>query len=103
MGICGYYRIFIKGFSKKCALLYRLTRDDVDFEWAEAEEASFEILKEAFATAPILSHPNFDLAFIIETDASDQGLGGVLMQQYNGRNRIQHISRTLQPGEKKLR
>ena len=52
--------------------------------------------------SPILSHPNFDQEFIIETDASDLGLGAVLLQRYNDKlHLIQYISRTLQDCERK--
>ena len=53
-------------------------------------------------SAPILRHPNFNYPFIIETDASDKGLGAVLIQRYNNQtSTIQYGSRTLQPWEKK--
>jgi hypothetical protein len=79
LGFANFYRIFIRNYSKIAAPLTRLTRKD-KLEWnAEANQA-FETLKKAFTMAPILTHPDFQKPFFLETDASDFALGAVLSQ-----------------------
>jgi hypothetical protein len=78
-GFTNFYRIFIRNYSKIATSLTRLTRKD-KLEWnAEADQA-FETLKKAFTTAPILTHPDFQKPFFLETYASDFALGAVLSQ-----------------------
>ena len=87
MGLVGHYRHFIKGFAKIAAPLYDLTSGDnkdkksehVDLS-PEAREA-FDRLKAACLQAPILSFPDFNKLFLLETDASGRGLGAVLSQK----------------------
>ena len=92
VGLVGHYRHFIKGFAKIAAPLYDLTSGDnkdkksehVDLS-PEAHEA-FDRLKAACLQAPILSFPDFNKPFLLETDASGKGLGAVLSQkQADGR------------------
>jgi len=79
LGFANFYRIFIQNYSKIAAPLTRLTCKN-KLEWnAEADQA-FETLKKAFTTAPILTHPDFQKPFFLETDASDFALGAVLSQ-----------------------
>jgi hypothetical protein len=79
LGFANFYRIFIRNYSKIAAPLTRLTCKN-KLEWnAEADQA-FETLKKAFTTAPILTHPDFQKPFFLETDASDFALGAVLSQ-----------------------
>lgn len=78
LGLASYYRWFIKGFSKiavRCA-------KDASFQWDDSCEKSFVELKERLTSAPVLAYPRFDsnVPFILETDASIQGLGAVLSQ-----------------------
>ena len=87
VGLVGHYRCFIKGFAKIAAPLYDLTSGDnkdkksehVDLS-PEAHEA-FDCLKVAYLQAPILSFPDFNKPFMLETDASGRGLGAVLSQK----------------------
>ena len=96
-----YYRTFIPHFSKRCALLYNLTHDDVDFKWTQNEELILTDIKNYLSTEPILHHPNFSYPFILRTDASIEGLGAILSQTIDGTERIiLYISRTVQPNEK---
>ena len=60
-----------------------------------------KIYKKAMVSTPILKLPNFNYPFIIETDASDKGLGAELIQRFNNQTSIIHVSRTLQPSERK--
>ncbi|XP_057740004.1 uncharacterized mitochondrial protein AtMg00860-like [Arachis stenosperma] len=79
LGLAGYYRRFIKGFSQIALPLTRLTRKEVSFEWTEKCEESFETLKEKLTTAPILVLPDPQELFEVYCDASFKGLGCVLM------------------------
>ncbi|KAL5010990.1 hypothetical protein ScPMuIL_013295, partial [Solemya velum] len=80
LGLASYYGRFVKDFSIIANPLTSLTRKDVKFEWSVACQESFKILKERLTSSPILVYPEFSLPFIIDTDASDCGIGGVLSQ-----------------------
>ena len=101
LGLCGYYRAFIKGFSSLAAPLNSLLKKDTPFHWDAAQENSFMKLKFALTHAPVLVFPDYTKPFIIYTDASGTGLGAVVMQQdEEGKNRaIAYASRTLSPAE----
>ena len=96
LGLAGYYRKFIKDFSKITAPLTRLTRKQEKFVWSEACEQSFQKLKECLTSAPVLSLPEETRLFTVYCDASRVGLGCVLMQ--NGRV-IAYASRQLRKHE----
>ena len=81
LGLCSYYRRFVPGFSKVAAPLHALTRKDVDYVWAQDCKDSFDKLRVLLASAPLLSYPDFQKLFILETDASGEGLGAVLAQR----------------------
>ncbi|VVA39016.1 PREDICTED: retrotransposon, partial [Prunus dulcis] len=80
LGLAGYYRRFVEGFSTIAAPLTRLTRKGVKFEWSDECEKSFNELKTRLTTAPVLTLPDDSGNFVIYSDASQQGLGCVLMQ-----------------------
>ncbi|CAL9012614.1 unnamed protein product, partial [Prunus brigantina] len=80
LGLAGYYRRFVEGFSVIAAPLTRLTRKGVKFEWSDECEKSFTELKTRLTTAPVLTLPDDSGNFVIYSDASQQGLGCVLMQ-----------------------
>lgn len=75
LGMVGYYRKFVPQFGLLSKPLTDLLRKGTVFVWTSATEASFQALKKALMTAPMLVMPNFSLPFIIETDASSKGLG----------------------------
>ncbi|CAA0809319.1 Uncharacterized mitochondrial protein AtMg00860, partial [Striga hermonthica] len=80
LGLAGYYRRFIEGFSKIELPLSQLTRKSVKFEWTDHCESSFQELKRRLTTAPLLTIPDPSRSFTIYIDASRKGLGCVLMQ-----------------------
>ena len=81
LGLAGYYRKFIEGFSKLALPLTKLTRKEVEFVWDEACEQSFIELKRRLTSAPILILPDLKEKFEVYCDAYGQGLGCVLMQE----------------------
>jgi len=95
MGITGYYRRFIEGFSKIAYPITSLQKKGTKFNWTDKCQESFEKLKHLLTTTPILkiADPNKD--FLLCTDASNEGLGGVLTQEncviaYESRKLKQH-------------
>ena len=80
MGLARYYRWFVEGFSKLENLVMELQMKNKKFVWTEKCAEAFRRLKELLTTTPILKVPNMDAEFLVCTDASKEGLGGVLMQ-----------------------
>ena len=80
LGLAGYYRRFVEGFSRIAMPLTNLTRKNVKFEWNDACNDSFLELKKRLITAPVLTIPTGEEGFVIYSDASGTGLGAVLMQ-----------------------
>ena len=80
LGLCNYYRRFIHNFSDKAACLTELTKKGVQFLWTAECENSFQLLKETLCKEPILAYPRSDCLFILDTDASNTGIGAVLSQ-----------------------
>ncbi|GJX24095.1 putative reverse transcriptase domain-containing protein [Tanacetum coccineum] len=81
LGLAGYYRRFIEGFSKIARPMTILTQKSVEFEWGEKEEAASQLLKQKLCSAPILALPEGSENFVVYCDASHKGLGAVLMQR----------------------
>ncbi|KAJ0833047.1 putative nucleotidyltransferase, Ribonuclease H [Helianthus annuus] len=81
LGLAGYYRRFIQGFSKIAQPLTTLTQKGVTYKWNEAQESAFQRLKDNLCSAPILSLPEGTDDFVVYCDASIHGLGCVLMQR----------------------
>lgn len=101
IGMANFFRKFIDGFAEKAAPLNELRRKGATFVWGPTQESAFEALKEALRSAPVLTLPNFNEEFILQTDASASGLGAVLLQGQNGRKVIAYASRSLSELEKK--
>jgi hypothetical protein len=95
LGICSYYRKFFKGFSQLCAPLTDLTRKGA-FDWNDEAHSTFEKMKKVMSTCLVLSLPDFSQPFILECDASGEGVGAVLMQN---RHPIAYESRKLRGPE----
>lgn len=113
LGLAGYYRRFVNNFAQIAAPLNsmmwgtskrrtRLARGKQDcWEWGEAQDMAFKNLKENLLQAPILAYADFQLPFLLYTDASQTGLGAVLAQVQEGKERvISYASRSLRPAER---
>ncbi|KAJ0480755.1 putative nucleotidyltransferase, Ribonuclease H [Helianthus annuus] len=81
LGLAGYYRRFIRDFSKIAQPLTALTQKKVVYSWGSNQEEAFQLLKQKLCSAPILSLPEGTKDFVVYCDASIQGLGCVLMQR----------------------
>ncbi|KAI3821403.1 hypothetical protein L1987_08970 [Smallanthus sonchifolius] len=81
LGLAGYYRRFIPNFSKIALPLTTLTQKNKPFVWEQKQEDAFQTLKQKLCNSPILSLPDGNDDFVVYCDASNQGLGCVLMQR----------------------
>jgi hypothetical protein len=80
LGMAGYYRRFIKGFSSIAKPMTKLLKKDNKFVWTPKCEQSFQVIKKKLTTTPVLTLSDIHQSFVIFCDASRQGLGCVLMQ-----------------------
>ena len=97
-----YYRRFIKNFAKIAKPLTDLTKKDKVFEWNEKCDAAFNALKRALVSSDIMGYPlNKGDDFILDVDASGCGIGAVLSQKQDGKEKvIAYASRALNKAEK---
>ena len=84
LGLTGYYRKFIKDYSKIAAPLFKATKKGKKFVIDDSGENAFNVLKNCLTSSDFLIFPNFHDTFRLETDASDIGLGAVLSQKRDG-------------------
>jgi len=100
LGLSNYYRKFIKDFALIARPLYRLTRRGVDWQWGDAEQQAFTQLKQQLLSPNCLHSPNYDLPFVLQTDASGKGFGAVLTQIFDGvEHPVSFISTQLTKGQ----
>ena len=123
LGLASYYHQFILQFAKWTSPLHELIHPIAmkkthariklpplqqnlpQFEWTLVQQESFDKLKLALTSAPVLAYPNYEKPFLLETDASLKGLGAVLSQEDDEGNTqvISYASHTLKPYEKSMR
>jgi transposase InsO family protein len=116
LGFCGYYRRFIKNYAELARPLEALCVEtpnegkepknkknmDILGQWSDSHESVFHSLKSALTSAPVLSYPTETDKFILDTDASNSGIGAVLSQLQNGVERvIAYASRKLSKAERR--
>ncbi len=102
LGLAGYYRCFIPNFSSLAAPLTDLTRKGQPEKtpWSLEADRAFQQVKAALTSEPLLRAPDFGCPFLLQTDASDTGLGAVLSQVVDGEEHpVIYISRKLTPAE----
>ena len=101
LGTTSWYRKFIPDYATIAEPLTRLTKKNQRYEWLEEQQYAFDTLKALVMTAPVLNRPDPDGVYIVQTDASDVGLGAVLLQEVSGVERVlEFASRVLTPAER---
>ena len=100
-GLCSYYRRFVREFARIARPLHKLTEKGTRFEWTSECETAFNTLKMALTSSPILAFPQEAGTFILDTDASNDGVGAVLSQVQDGHERVvAYFSRALAKAER---
>lgn len=101
IGLASWYRRFVPNFSTIIAPMTSLLKKHSKFTWDESCDEALEKIKNHLISAPILTCPDFDSPFVVQTDASDYGLGAVLTQVQNGEEKvICYLSRSLTKAER---
>ncbi|CAI5668788.1 unnamed protein product [Oreochromis niloticus] len=102
LGLASYYRRFVKGFSSIAAPLFRLLQKDRDFIWTQDCQQAFNTLRRSLTESPVLAPPDPTLPFVLDTDASNVGLGAVLSQVGpEGEKVVAYFSRVLNRSERR--
>ena len=99
LGLAGYYRKFILHYGIIAKPLTQLLRKNTPFMWTSVCDEAFKVLKQCLVSAPVLALPNFQKPFVIETDASEIGIGAILQQEGHP---LAYISKALGPRSKGL-
>ena len=101
LGVVNYYRIFVPNFADIAAPLYSLLRKNTTFVWTSAQTTAVENLREKLYSAPIVKFPDYKLPFHLYTDASNSGIGAVLMHEHKGvLHPLTFVSKTLNSAQK---
>ncbi|UYV76975.1 hypothetical protein LAZ67_14002656 [Cordylochernes scorpioides] len=101
IGLCSYYRRFIENFAEKAAPLHEVLKKDNKFTWNSDQQDAFDSLKKALMSEPVLAYFEEQLPTELHTDASGYGIGAVLVQINDGKERpVGYASRTLSKAEK---
>ena len=88
LGLCSYYRRFVRGFADIARPLHRLTEKGADFRWTAECQAAMDTLKAALTTTPLLTYPKENAPFVLDTDASGSAIGAVLSQRQDDEERV---------------
>ncbi len=103
LGLATYYHRFVRNFASIAKPLHRLTEKTATFEWTVECQEAFAELRHRLCTAPVLAFPDFTKPFILDTDASNKGIGAVLSQldDQNQEHVIAFASRMLSKSERR--
>ena len=91
LGLCGFYRKYIKNYSQVTLPISNLVNSNHKFEWTAECESSFKLLKQLISSDPILILPDYNREFVLNTDASGFAIGAVL-QQYDDSGQLRPIA-----------
>ncbi|MCO5576653.1 hypothetical protein L7F22_030468 [Adiantum nelumboides] len=99
LGLCSYYRRFIRNFAEIASPLHALQKKGVTFRWTQKEISAFNLLKEKMTSDPVIVLPDLRKSFVVQCDACGSSIGAVLMQE--GRV-VAYESRILQGPEETM-
>ncbi|CAI5467291.1 unnamed protein product [Closterium sp. Yama58-4] len=100
LGFANYYRRFVQGYASIASPLTDLLRKGVEYVWGPAQQQAFEQMKQSLTSSPTLSYPDPTRPYVVVTDASDQAIGAVLLQdQGRGLQPIAYESHKLRGAE----
>jgi len=100
LGLASFYRRLVPKFAESAKPLTKLTWKGQEFNWGPSQQEAFDELKAKLCTTPVLAYPNFDLLFILTTDASKVAVAAILSQVQNGLERsVAYASRQLNKPE----
>ena len=100
LGLAGYYRKFVQGFSRIAAPLSELMKQDKTWEWGDPQQQAFDALKAALVAGPTLLLPDESLPYVVSTDASGFAIGAALCQdQGKGLQPIAYLSKKMLDAE----
>jgi hypothetical protein len=88
IGLSSYFRKFLKDYARIVEPLTKLTRRDVKWQWKAEQEHAFQTVKEMLTSRPVLAIFDPHLPTELHTDASSAGLGAILFQEHNGKQRV---------------
>jgi len=102
LGLASYYRRFIPNFAKIAKPLHYLTSEHVEFNWTSEANDAFIALKDTLTSSDlVLAYPNVSQSFLLDVDASSEGIGAVLSQRFGDQEKVvEYYSRTLTDSEK---
>ncbi|CAI7788417.1 unnamed protein product [Closterium sp. NIES-53] len=101
-GFTNYYRRFVQGYASIASPLTDLPRKGLDYVWGPAQQQAFEQMKQSYSltSSPTLSYPDLTRPYVVVTDASDQAMGAVFLQDKGrGLQPITYESRKLRGAE----
>ncbi len=103
LGLTGYYRKYIRGYSRMAGPLFELTRKDVAFVWDVGCQQAYQALKAALVDAPVLTRPDFRRTFWLDVDWSPKGVGAILSQKEGRFERvIAYANKSLTEAQRKF-
>ena len=102
LGLTGYYRQFVKDYSKIAQPLTELTRDGAEWVWKEEHQNAFDELQRILVSNVVMNYPDFSKPFCVKADASLNAVGFVLTQQFDGKEKvISYGSKKLSPTQRR--
>ena len=88
LGMASWHRRLLKYLATITEPLGGLKKKDRKYEWGDEQLDAFKRMKESLASAPVLQRLQFDEQFVLQTDASDTGIGAVLLEVIDGEERV---------------